>query len=335
MFFKDIVGHERVIENLINLASSGKAGHAYIFSGPEGIGKKRTASAFASALMCSDFSNDSCGVCKECRLTFGNAHPDLKTVDYSIDKDGKVKASISVEAMREFKNEVYLKPFSSSRKIYILDNCEKMTVEAQNALLKVLEEPPSYITIIMICNNLSKLLSTIVSRAVLVKFSFLSAENVEIFLERYYNDTDNKKIHSRICGGSIASVISNIENPESLSFRNEVLDAFEELCLSAPSTSINKLLKLFSQNKDMKNEIISILSTVIFDCALYKTGNKAAIVNADKIEVIRSICRKVSIAGIHRAESVLSRLNKLILSNVNYRLAVTESVISLKEEIYD
>ena len=100
MYFKDIAGHSKITNNLINLASSGKAGHAYIFSGPEGIGKKLTATAFASALLCSDFNGENCGCCKNCRLTFGNAHPDFKIIDYSIDKDGKTKSSISVDSMR-------------------------------------------------------------------------------------------------------------------------------------------------------------------------------------------------------------------------------------------
>lgn len=335
MYFKDIIGHEKIVENLKNITASGKAGHAYIFSGPEGVGKKLTAKAFASALLCSNFTDESCGECKNCRLSFGNAHPDFKIIDYSIDKDGKTKSSIPVDAMREFKNEVYLKPFLSERKIYILDSCEKLTVEAQNALLKVFEEPPSYITVILICNNLSKLLSTIISRAVLVKFSYLSAENIEIFLEKYYNDTESKKIHARICGGSIAGVIGNIENPDSLIFRNQILDAFAELCLSSNSAAINGLISLFYNNKEKKNEIIEILSLIIFDCALYKTGNKSAIVNTDKYDLITEISRNISIGAIHKAEEVISKLSRYLLSNVNYKLAVTESVISLKEEIYD
>lgn len=335
MYFKDIIGHEKIVENLISLTSSGKAGHAYIFSGPEGVGKKRTASAFASALLCSDFKEDSCGKCKNCHLTFGNAHPDFKIVDYSADKDGKTRASIPVDAMREFKNEVYLKPFLSERKIYILENCEKLTVEAQNALLKIFEEPPTYVTVILICNNLSKILSTIISRAVLINFSYLSSENVEIFLEKYYNETENKKIHARICGGSISRLIANIENPESLNFRNKVLDAFSELCLSTRPTAVNSLLSVFFDNKEKKNEIIEILSMIIFDCALYKTGNKSAIINTDRTDVITDISRNISIGAIHKAEEVISKLNRLLLSNVNYKLAVTESVISLKEEMYD
>ena len=210
MYFSDIIGHEKVIANLINLVKTGKVGHAYIFTGAEGTGKLKTAKAFASALMCEQFDGDSCGVCKNCHLTFGNAHPDVKVVDYSMESDGKVKASISVDAVREFKTDVYLKPFYSGRKVYILDNADKLTVEAQNALLKIFEEPPEYTTVILICHNISKILSTILSRAVLVKFPALKPEELEIYLEKYYNNTDNKKIHSRISNGSILSMIKNM-----------------------------------------------------------------------------------------------------------------------------
>ena len=111
MYFSDIIGHSRNIENLINLVKLNKAGHAYIFSGPEGVGKMKAALAFATALMCESFESDSCGNCKDCRLSFGNAHPDLKIKDYTIGSDGKTKASISVESVRELKTDVYLKPF--------------------------------------------------------------------------------------------------------------------------------------------------------------------------------------------------------------------------------
>ena len=170
MYFKDVIGHKSIIENLISTVKSKKVSHAYIFDGTDGVGKKLVARVFASAILCDSFDGDLCGNCKSCHLTLNDSHPDLKVIDMTIGEDGKQKASISVESVRQFKKDVYLKPFFSDKKIYILENAEKMTTEAQNAMLKIFEEPPSYVTIILICNGLSGILSTIKSRAVTYKF---------------------------------------------------------------------------------------------------------------------------------------------------------------------
>ncbi len=334
MYFSDIIGHNRNIENLINFIKLNKAGHAYIFTGPEGVGKMKTALAFASALMCDDFQGDSCGKCKNCRLTFGSAHPDLKVADYSVDSDGKVKASISVDAVRELKTDIYLKPFYAKRKIYILDNADKLTTEAQNALLKVFEEPPEYATVILICHNISKILSTIISRAVLVKFSSLKPEELEIYFDKYYNDKENKPVHSRIANGRVSEMIKNIDDENSLVFRNSVIDNAIDLFLTPANTSINGLYSLFMKNKEKRKDIIEYLSLFVFDCALYKTGVTKEIVNADKIEEIRNICRELTVKEIQNIENILITLNKKVSENANYKLAVLDALIRIKEEIY-
>lgn len=334
MYFSDIIGHSRNIENLINLVKLNKAGHAYIFTGPEGVGKMKAAQAFASALMCESFNGDSCGKCRNCRLTFGNAHPDLKIKDYTVGADGKVKASISVDTVRELKTDVYLKPFYNNRKIYILDNADKLTKEAQNAILKIFEEPPSYITIILICHNISKILPTIISRAVLVNFSSLKPEELEIYLNKYYNDLESKSVYSRIANGSVSEMIKIINDETSLAFRNNVIDNAVNMFLTPMNTSFNGLYSLFLKNKERKNEIINYLVLFVFDCALYKNGVINEIVNADKIDEIKKICREITVKDIQLIENILITLNRKLSENANYKLAVLDSLIRIKEEIH-
>lgn len=334
MYFSDIIGHENVKENLKNLVRSGKAGHAYIFTGPKGTGKYKTALAFANALMCEDFTDDSCGNCKDCHLIFANAHPDLKAEDYSSDAEGKVKASISVEAVRGFKTDVYLKPFYSKRKIYILDNADKLTTEAQNALLKIFEEPPLYATVILICHNLSKMLPTIISRAVLVKFSALSPEELEIYLDKYYNDIGGKSIYSRISNGSVATMIKNIEDENALELRKSVLDGLIEIFTTRRETSVNSLFGVFMKNEDKKNEIIGYISSFVMDCLYYKTRVEENIVNTDMILEISLIVREIKIGEVLEIQKLLVRLSKKISENANYKLAVLDTLIRMKEEIY-
>jgi len=334
MYFADVIGHKTVKNNLINLVKTDKAGHAYIFTGPKGIGKYKTALSFASALLCDEFENDSCGKCKNCNLSFGGAHPDLKAEDYSKDADGKEKASISVEAIRGFKTDVYLKPFYSKRKIYILDNADKLTVEAQNALLKIFEEPPSYTTVILICHNISKILPTIISRAVLIKFSALTPGELEIYLNKYYNETANKDIHARIANGSIASMIKNIEDETAIDFRNSVLQGASELFISTQPTAFNTLFSVFMKNKDRRYEINEYLSVFVLDCLFYKAGLNNRIVNTDKLSEIGKIVRELKLDEIRNIESILISLTKRFAENANYKLAVLDALIRIREEIH-
>ena len=334
MYFSNIIGHGKIIENLTNIINNDKVGHAYIFSGPKGIGKMKTAQSFACALMCDNFDGDSCGECKNCHLTFGNAHPDLKIVDYSLDSDGKQKASISVDAIREFKTDIYLKPFYAKRKIYILDNADKLTVEAQNALLKIFEEPPLYATVILICSNISKILSTIISRAVLVKFSALKSEELEIYFDKYYNNKDNKSIHTRIANGSISDMIKNIEDSNSLVFRNDILESVISFFTKPLNTSFNDLYCVFIKNKERKSEIIDCISVFVMDCMFLKSGITERIVNADKKDIIKNIVRELTVKEIQNIEHILIMLNKKLSENANYKLAVLDSLIRIKEEIH-
>ena len=334
MYFNEIIGHERIIENLISTVKLGKISHAYIFDGADGIGKEKTAKIFAEAILCEDFKGELCGECKSCHLTFSETHPDLKVVDLTIGEDGKQRASIPVEAVRQLKKDVYLKPFFSKKKIYILENAEKMTVEAQNAMLKIFEEPPEYVTMILICNGLSKLLSTIKSRAVIFKFPNLKPKELEKYLNTYYNDIDNKSIYTNISDGSISKMMSLISDEQSLNFRESVLKSFIKLLKSDSTVSFNDLFDIFIKNKDERADIISQLSIFAFDIVYAKTGNISKIVNVDYKNEIEEIAGKLSLSNIYNIEKIISVFSEQVNKNANYKLAVLNTMINIKEEIY-
>lgn len=335
MNFKEIIGHDFIKSGLIDTIKSKKISHAYIFDGSEGIGKLKCAKIFASGILCEDFSSDLCGVCNTCRLTKGDVHPDLKVLDLSIGEDGKQRASISVESIRQFKKEVYLKPFYNGRKIYILENAEKMTVEAQNAMLKIFEEPPSYITIILITNGLSKILTTIKSRAVIYKFSNLNPKELENYLNKYYNNIDNKNVYANISGGSISKMIELISDEESLKFRDKVLDAFFELINNSNKTAVNALFDIFMKNKDLKSDIIKLMSLFVMDIAYIKASNDKAVVNVDIMDKLSLLVTKLSIKNVFNIEKILADLNEQLTKNANYKLAVLNSILNIREEIHD
>ena len=335
MNFNEIIGHDSIKKNLADTIKSGKSGHAYIFDGPSGVGKKKTAIAFARGILCENYKDDLCGECNSCRLTKNLVHPDLKILDLTIDEDGKQKASISVEAIRNFKQDVYLKPFYGGRKIYILENAEKMTTEAQNAMLKIFEEPPSYITIILICDGLTRILSTIRSRAVIYKFPALRPNELEVYLDKHLSETENKKIYSNISGGSISKMIELVSDGESLEFRKRILRGFVKLLKISDRASISNLFGSFMGASESAVDIINMLTLYTMDIAYLKTGRTELVTNVDMMEELSEAKELISIEKIYNIEKKLSALYERCMSNANYKLAVVSGLIKIWEEIHD
>ena len=161
--FEEIVGHEQIIEHLKNAISMEKVSHAYIINGPKESGKMMIAEAFARALQCEQGDPKGCGTCKSCKQAEDHNQPDIIYVYH--DKDN----TISVDDVRkQINGDMAIKPYSSKYKIYIVDEAEKMNMAAQNALLKTIEEPPSYGIIILLTTNADSFLQTILSRCIVL-----------------------------------------------------------------------------------------------------------------------------------------------------------------------
>jgi len=173
--FENIIGNEKNKELLKNIINSGSASHSYIFSGAEGIGKYLFAKEFAKGMLCLDEKNKPCGRCKSCLQMEGSNNPDF----FQINSDG---SSIKIEQIRGMNKNILEKPIVSKRKVYIINNSEQMTKEAQNSLLKTLEEPPEYAVIILISSNDNMFLNTIKSRCVKISFNKLTDDEIKKIL---------------------------------------------------------------------------------------------------------------------------------------------------------
>ena len=159
--FHEIIGHDDVVNHLQNAIQMGKISHAYIFNGEVGAGKKMLASAFAMALQCEKHGTDPCMECDSCKRALSKNHPDIITITH------EKPNSIGIEDIRiQLIDDVSIKPYTGPYKIYILNEAEKLTLQAQNALLKTIEEPPAYAVILLLTSNADSLLPTISSRCV-------------------------------------------------------------------------------------------------------------------------------------------------------------------------
>ena len=198
--FDNIVGNDKIKEVLKKSVDLKKVSHSYLFIGTEGIGKKLIAKEFAKMIMCID-ENKCCNKCKSCiEFDTGN-NPDY----IFIEPDGN---NIKIEQIRQMQTKVIEKPIISNKKVYIIDNVELMTIEAQNCLLKTLEEPPEYVTIILICKNENSILNTIKSRCTIIHFDKLKNQDIKKYLEKNYNITNIKDNLLDIFQGSIGKAIT-------------------------------------------------------------------------------------------------------------------------------
>ena len=204
--FENILGNEKnkkILEKAINLK---KMSHSYIFWGTEGIGKKIIAKEFAKQILCLEDNKPDCK-CKSCIEFDSENNPDFQLINSENDK-------IKIEQIREMQRKIAEKPIISHHKVYIIDNADRMTPEAQNCLLKTLEEPPEYIVIILICSNENNLLSTIKSRC--TRLHFDKIENSEI-LDYINKNEPDKNISPNIiefAQGSIGKALKLSENIE-------------------------------------------------------------------------------------------------------------------------
>lgn len=172
MPFENIVGNDKIKDLLTETVNSGKILHSYMFIGIEGIGKKMIATEFAKMILCNAKNQSKpCLICKSCIEFLNNNNPDF----IEINPDGN---SIKIDQIREMQNKILEKPIISDKKVYIINDSEKMTKEAQNSLLKTLEEPPNFVVIILITSNENLILNTIKSRCTKLNFSKLSKEQI-------------------------------------------------------------------------------------------------------------------------------------------------------------
>lgn len=242
-----LIGNKDAKDFLNNAVKSNIVSNSYMFVGTSGIGKKIFAKEFAKENMCLENGkcNDSCDSCVKIN---GNSNPDF----YLVTPDGN---SIKIDQIRKLQEDISKKPTISNRKVYIIDNADLMSEESQNCLLKTLEEPPEYAIIILIVTNDSKMLPTIKSRCVILKFKKIADDE----LKNYLPDLNDEQI--KLLDGSF----ENLENIE------EKTNEFEEMKRIASLVKQKELVNLLNgadilyNGKDKINEFLNFLNLIFFN----------------------------------------------------------------------
>lgn len=252
MDFKNIIGNREAKEYLKNSIKEGNILHSYLFLGTDGIGKKMIAKEFAKNILCNNTEEEIC-TCKSCTYFLSDNHPDF----FLINDEGE---TIKIDQIRKITEKIIEKPIISDKKVYIINNAEKMTKEAQNCLLKTLEEPPEYVVIILISSNENVILNTIKSRCMMLKFKDISEEDLRKFATEIldYEDLTDNLLKS--FGGSIGRAINLKENSKKyISLENFVKSLSKDDIIDIMVSA--KII----YDKENINDILDYLTVCLFD----------------------------------------------------------------------
>ena len=248
MHFKNIIGNNKNKKVLLESITTGNILHSYMFYGTDGIGKKMIALEFAKMILCNDNDNSPCEKCKSCIEFNSNNNPDF----FFMEPDGN---SIKIDQIRNMQKTILEKPIISSKKVYIINDADLMTKEAQNCLLKTLEEPQEYVVIILIASNENNILATVKSRCTKLFFENISDDDIQKYLKEKIGDVQFEKSMIKLSEGSIGRCIQ-------IAQKKDVLYEFEDIIKNIENMDKLQILscsKYFSDNKDDINLILNYM----------------------------------------------------------------------------
>ncbi|SCX79800.1 DNA polymerase III subunit delta' [Alkaliphilus peptidifermentans] len=324
MAFKGIVGQERIIELLSKALSDKQTPHAYLFEGAEGLGKRRVACQLAMGIACTGEIKP-CHHCTSCLKLIHRNHPEVKYIE----DEG---SSIKIETIRQLQKEIQMKPYEGKKKIFIINHGEKMTIQAQNALLKTLEEPPSYGTIILITANSSSLLPTIVSRCQVIKFRPVELEKIQDYLIKSLGLTyEEAKIKALFSNGIIGNALKILED-EAFEKKRETLIEITSGLMKGKSINVLENAGLLVADKKDINEFLDLLISWYRDLMVYKeTKEYHFMMNYDKIEEINQQSSRIGLNELRDIIFIIEDTKNKLKSNVNLQLNIEVMLLKMQE----
>lgn len=324
---KEILGHEPIKEHFFNAVLTGNISHAYILSGEAGMGKKSLANAFALALLCEKGQADPCRQCHACKQVMSGNHPDLIYVTH------EKPASIGVDDVRRQINDtIQVKPYSSAHKIYIVDEAEKMTVQAQNALLKTIEEPPAYAVILLLTTNAEAFLPTILSRCVQLKLKPLKDGEVKDYLvSRMGVELSQAEIYTAFARGNLGKAIHLADSEDFRHLYGELLDLLKNLKKSDISELLERIRKM-KEDKLNIHQCLDFMQMWYRDVLMYKTTKDInLLIFKDEFSTVNAMSTVSGYEGLERILTAIDKARIRLDANVNMELVMELLLLTMKE----
>lgn len=308
MSFEQIKGNTGSVATLKRILGSQRIAHAYLFAGPDGVGKKMAAMAFVQALFCS--SGNGCGTCPSCRKITAGSHPDIHTLE----PDGQF---IKIDQVRELQKDLGYRPYEASRKVCIIDGADRFNPSSGNALLKTLEEPPGDALLILTTAAVDNVLQTIRSRCQLLWFSSVpAAEIAALLVDRGCHPAD-AAVAAALADGSVARALS-LSSDDTISARAEIM---EKACSLSSYSAIFAFGELFDKEREKAVTALDFIISFWRDMLSLLSGSSETI-NQDMTGTLsREAQKRSSRTVMEDIENILAT-RRAILRNANVRLAM-------------
>lgn len=325
--FKDVVGHKDILKYISSAVENNRVSHAYILNGERGSGKKMLANLFAMTLLCETGDNEPCGKCHSCKQAESGNHPDIIRVTH------EKPNSISVDDIRtQVNNTVDIKPYQGPYKVYIIPQADMMTPQAQNAILKTIEEPPSYAVFLLLTENAETLLPTINSRCVMLKLRNIKDTLIKKYLMENLEIPDYKAdMCTAFAQGNMGRAIM-LANSDHF---NEIREEAVQLLKHISEMELNEIVAAVKNISVYKLEITDYLDIIIIwyrDVLLYKATKEIdKVVFKDQLQSIKEQARKSSYEGIELILESLEKAKARLKANVNFDLVMELLFLTIKE----
>ena len=325
MKFQDVIGQEQITGHLQNAIRMGKISHAYIIQGEAGSGKKMLADIFATTLQCEEGGIEPCGHCQSCKQALSGNHPDIRHLIHE-------KATIGVDDVRlQLNNDIMVKPYSRPYKVYIIDEAEKMTEQAQNAMLKTIEEPPEYAIILLLTVNAKLLLPTILSRCILLNVRPVARGAItKLLTERHGIAKYMAEVAADFADGVPGRAIAYAQSGEFVEQKDEVLKVLRRLS-SMPADELYKKVKDWAGRKQELPEVLQLMNLWYRDVLVMKsTGGAGRPGGKEEENELRRQAEQLSFRKIEENMEAIDEMQARMNANVNTEVALEVLMYTLR-----
>ena len=313
-----VLGHEQNKEFLQNFLQREARPHALLFCGAEGLGKKKLALEFAKTFLClNGKGDDGCEACRLLNFADGNvSHPDFILVERLPEK-----RDLSIEQMRDLAKQAAFAPVLSKNKICIVEDADRLTEAAANSFLKLLEEPPAGWLIILLASSEDKLLTTILSRVVKLRFNPLAVADVKKLLLERGVAAEASEVLARISEGSVGTAL-NLNEQNALEYRQTALSFLEALPLEFPMNYVTDRTWVVKYERAEAMLFVKLLQLLLRDMLFIKTGVTVNLYNCDVQENLTALSGGWQPQGLKKALAATNDAYKALASSVGVKLVM-------------
>ena len=322
----DMLGHEWAVNLLQQHVAQSTFRHAYLFTGPQGTGRRTLALRFAQALNCLQppVPGVPCQGCSACQRIERMQHPDLAVVQAEA-----VGGTLKVDQVRELQHSLALAPYEARYRVALLLRFEEAHPSAANALLKTLEEPPPNVVLLLTAESAESLLPTIVSRCEVMRLRPLSIDSVRQGLQdRWGLPEDEARLMAHLSGGRPGYALELHDTPASLGLRQRWLDEHRRL-LAAGRVERFAFSERYWRDKTQLRQLLLVWLSLWRDVLLRASGASAPLANLDRADEIEALAGSLGIQAASSAMAALQRTLDLIDRNINPRLAMDVLLLDL------